>query len=516
MQPSRVAGRTTRMAAALAVAAVSVLGPAGPARAVEKYVGLSAGFIGQSMAIGTTGKQVPVHYGSYSVGGATLPDTVTVTVDTGAAGSAVTAAFAEPKPSGCSATGRVFTCAKRGDRQSDIEGDFTLVFTAAGTAKVGDSATVTLTVTAPGVGTKTFTQTVTVSEPGPDLRTRNVTRTTTPGGTVTVSPTYVNQGDRRAETLVLELYAEPFAELTDRFSNCHYAPQPSHAVAVCVFRDLNVEPGETITSAATLAARVRPDVPGRTFVSYNAATYSSASTPGGSWQRWPVGTGPALGWQRTRTTARDTTLDVDGTDNLGHMRITTSPNPSDVVANGASVTAGVGDTRTVKVGLTNRGPGFINGVPDSETSNPDEPYNAAVVVTFPTGVEVTRIENPAGDGHSCRGKVGGAYESEANRPGRSEYRCMRWKIGVNETHTVTFTVKITAGVTTAGSVVARGGASDPNTANNTAKIEFTGQDGLPITGVDVGLTVVVGVLLIVAGFALVLLSRPRRAGAVTG
>ncbi len=506
--------RVARVAAALLVSTVVVVGLPRPALAVDKYVGLTAGLGAQALAIGTEGKEVPAWYGAYSVGGATLPDTVTVKVDTSAARNVVTAKLADPKPAECSASDDgVITCTKKGDRRSEVQGDFLLVFTAADGAKINDRATITLTLSAPGQETKTLTHDLTIADSGPDLRARSFTRTTNPGGTVSFQPAFSNHGDRRGEMLMFELYAEPSGEFTDKFSNCRYAPQPSRSVAVCIFQNLNLEPGEVITIATPLNVKVKADVPNRTFVSYSGSTFSNNSTPSGPWDKWPLGTGPALGWERTQAAARDTTLDVDSTDNLGSLLITTSTNPSDVVANGAKVTGKVGDTVTVKLGLTNKGPALINGVSDSETSNPEDPYNAAFVAKFPTGVEVTKIENPAGDGHSCRGKVGDKYDDEANKPGRSEYRCMRWKIGVNETHTVTFTVKITAGVTAAGSIVARGGSSDPNTANNTAKIEFTGQDGLPITGPDAALTALVGALLVAAGCALVFVSRRRGAAA---
>jgi hypothetical protein len=124
------------------------------------------------------------------------------------------------------------------------------------------------------------------------------------------------------------------------------------------------------------------------------------------------------------------------------------------------------------------------------------------VVTFPAGVQVTGIQVPDGDGNYCHGVVDGKVDEKINEVGKSVYRCMKWAMAVNETYTVTFTVKITGAVSTAGSVVARGGSSDPDTANNTAKVEFTGEDGLPITGPDAALTAAVGVTLIIIGFGL--------------
>jgi LPXTG-motif cell wall-anchored protein len=513
---SRATGRLARTAAALLVTGVVVVGLPKPAVAAEKYVGLTAGLGGQSLAIGTSGKGVPVWYGAYSVGGATLPDTVTLKLDiSGAAADVVTAQFADPKPAGCSVAGAVFTCAKAGNRASEVQGDFTLVFKAASGAKVGDRASVKLTLSAPGVDTKTLSQDLTISQPGPDLFARDFTRTTNPGGTIAFKPAFFNHGDKRAETVVLSLYAEPFAQYTDKFSNCRYAPDAtSHPDAVCFFKNLNVEPGEIITASTDLSAKVSADIPGRTFVSYSADVYSNDTTISGPWDQWPAGNGAALGWERTQT-GKDTTSDVDYVDNQGSVRITTSANPSDVVANGATTTGKVGDTVTVKLGLTNKGPGFINGISDSETSNPEDPYNAAFVAKFPAGVEITKIENPDGDGKSCRGIVNGTVDEDVNKPGRLEYRCMAWHLAVNETHTVTFTVKITGSVSTAGSIVARGGSSDPNTANNTAKIEFTGQDGLPITGMNVGLVAAVGAGLLAAGLALLFLTRRRRSESVT-
>jgi hypothetical protein len=503
---SRAAGRLIRAATALTVTVVAVAGLPRPALAAETYVGTFSHLGAQALAIGTAGKSVPVHYNAYSVGGATLPSDVTVKVDTTRSPGVITAKFADQVP-GCSEEGGVFTCTKSTGFVSGPDGDFNLVFTAGSTAKVGDVASIAVTVTATGARTSEQTYQLRIAEPGPDLRARDFARTSTPGGTVTFKPEFRNQGDRPAETLVIGFATDRFASLVDSFGNCHYAPEGASVAAVCVVEDLNLEPGEVATSAVAVSAKITADVPGQTFVSYRAEVVANDTVIDQPWKQWPLGNGAPLGFQREPVGQQATTADVDATDNQGDVLITTPANPSDVVAQGATAKGKVGDTVSVKVGLTNKGPAFINGVSDSETSNPENPYNAAFVVTFPAGVQVTGIQVPAGDGNYCHGVVDGKVDESMNQVGRSVYRCMRWAMAVNETYTVTFTVKITGAVSTAGSVVARGGSSDPNTANNTAKVEFTGEDGLPITGPDAALTAAVGASMIIIGFGLFFAGR---------
>ncbi|GAA0945086.1 hypothetical protein [Virgisporangium aurantiacum] len=506
MSPSRATGRLIRAAAALTVTVLVLAGLPRPALAAETYVGTSSYLGAQALAIGTAGKSVPVYYNAYSVGGATLPADVTVKVDTTKSPGIIEAKLAAQVP-GCSATSGVFTCTKSTGSGSGPDGDFNLVFTAGSTAKVGDVASVAVTVTATGARTSEQTYQLRIAEPGPDLRARDFTNASTPGGTVTFRPEFRNQGDRPAETLVVGFATDRFAALTDRFSNCHYAPEGTNPAAVCVVDALNLEPGEVATSAVAVSAKVTADVPGQTFVAYRADVIANGTDLDEPWEQWPLGTGPALGFQRQPVGQQAATADVDYTDNQGNVRITTPANPSDVAAQGATAKGKVGDTVSVKVGLTNKGPAFINGVSDGETSNPENPYNAAFVVTFPAGVQVTGIQVPAGDGNYCHGVVDGKVDETMNQVGRSVYRCMRWAMAVNETYTVTFTVKITGAVSTAGSVVARGGSSDPDTANNTAKVEFTGEDGLPITGPNAALTATLGVTLIIIGFGLYFAGR---------
>ncbi|GAA1038753.1 hypothetical protein GCM10009557_55650 [Virgisporangium ochraceum] len=521
---SRVAGRYTYTgtykgmykgtAAALLVTVVALIGLPRPALAAEPRVGLVAFFDARAVAIGTAGKEVPIRYGAYSVEGATLPATVTVKIDASGAADVLSARLAEETP-GCTVAGAVFTCTKETDDVTGPDGDFSLVFTAASGAKAGDTGQIRITVSAPDVQAQEQTHELVVSEPGADLLAADFTTTSTPGGAVTFQPLLRNQGDRAAETVVLTLGGDRFAKLTDRFGNCHYAPEPTSVSAVCVFKDLNIEPGGTVIVTMPIKVEITPDVPARTFAYYRAEVWATVDNPSGEWSDWPLGNGSDLVWAPVDGGAQASSSDVDMQDNQGNVLVTTPANPSDVVANGATVTGAVGDTVTAKVGLTNKGPGYIDGVYDSETSNPENPYNAAFVVTFPAGVEVTKVENPEGDGIYCHGKVGDTYDTTTNQPGRLVYRCMKWTLAVNETHTVTFTVKIASSVTAAGSVVARGGSSDPVTANNTAEVKFTNEGGLPITGPDAALTATVGALMVAAGCGLILVSRRRDDAAVT-
>lgn len=519
-----ILSRPFRAAAAVLVVGVALVGLPRPALAAEPFVGLVGYLEAGAVTKGAAGKVVPVRFGAYSVGGKALPAKITMKVDFTPANGAVVAKLSRAVD-GCAAEGAVFTCTKSTSTVPDLElGDFGLSITVAANTPVGATAKAKITITGEGARTTELTHELKVADAGPDLRARDFDLKSTPGGTVSFQPQFRNQGDRPAQTIQVFFGVDRWAGLPDRFSNCRYAPSTESVAAVCLFRDVNLAPGETITAKQALQAKIAADVPGRTFTYYHADVYPNDLQITGPWDSWKAGTGSALTWERsgaattsgredtTRAGAgagRDTTSDADSMDNQGSVLITTPANPSDVVANGATTQAKVNDTKTVKVGLTNKGPGYIFGVSDSETSDPENKYNAAFVVTFPAGVEVTKVEVPAGDGRYCHGVVDNKVDETANQPKRSVYRCMRWSLAVNETHTVTFTVKITGAVSAAGSVVARGGASDPAAANNTAEVKFTNDDGLPITGPDAALTATVGAAMVLAGFGLYWVGRRR-------
>jgi hypothetical protein len=387
--------------------------------------------------------------------------------------------------------------------------------TATAAAKVGDQVPLRVSVSATGVETSTIDHPLAITEPGPDLRARNFTQDSTPGGTFTYRPTFHNHGDRTAETLILQLSGGDFASIVDRFSNCHWSPEPAYVAAVCILRNVDLPAGATIAAATPLTIKVGTDVARGAFTYYSASVYSNNGGISGPWDAWPLGTGPQFRWERVGAQAQFD--DVDYRDSQGYVRINTPPNPSDVVALGANGTGKVGDTVTLKVGMTNKGPAYIDGVGDSEGSDLDDPYNAGFRVTFPTGVEVTAVGTRPVDGEACLGLVDGKRDGSYNEPGRTAYQCITWALGVGASYTVEFTVRITGPVGTNGTVVATGGFSDPVPADNTAAVTVNGGGsgggggGLPITGTNVALVSGAGAAILAVGVGLFVTARRRRA-----
>ncbi|WP_203901195.1 hypothetical protein [Virgisporangium aliadipatigenens] len=511
MSFAQASGRSARIVAALTVAATTLILSPQPARAVEPYAGVYSNLNASALAIGTAGKEVGLFYNAYAGGGASRPDTVTVTIDLITIYKLnVRLKAATP---GCTTTGMAITCTKRSDAVGDPDGDLELVFTPTTDAKVGDVGQVRVTTSAPGVDKEESTYRLAIAESGPDLRARRFKAESTPGGTVTFRPQFRNAGDRTAETLILYLGGDTFATYTDRFANCHYNPDPAFFGAVCVLRGVGVPVGGTVRTTAPLTVKVGDDVPGRTFAYYNAEVLEDNTGIVGWWDSWPKGNGSDLRFEGVdASVARD----VDYADTQGNIAISTPPNPSDVAAIGATGSGSVGGTLKLRVGMTNKGPGYINGIGDSQGSDPDDPYNAGFRVTFPSGVQVTAVD----ENEYCRGLVDGKPDGSFNEPGRTAYHCIEWALGVGETYTVEFTVKITGPVGTAGTVVAHGGSSDPVPANNTAAVTVTagggngggggGGGGLPITGANVALVSGAGAVLLAVGAGLFVAARRRR------
>jgi hypothetical protein len=174
----------------------------------------------------------------------------------------------------------------------------------------------------------------------------------------------------------------------------------------------------------------------------------------------------------------------------------TGRNDADLVAAGAAVRGGVGDRRSVPVGVRNDGPAT------AERPGADV---AMVEVTIPPGTTATAVPP------ECAPLADPAAAGLAGAPA---YGCRPGSL-VRTGFTVEFAFELR--IDRAGpsdGVVRLTGAGDPDPANDQAAITVNrtapaAHGRLPITGAPAGTLAVLGALLVVAGVSAVVLTRTR-------
>jgi hypothetical protein len=203
-------------------------------------------------------------------------------------------------------------------------------------------------------------------------------------------------------------------------------------------------------------------------------------------------------------------------DNATTFLVKVPKNPADSVAIGDNFEGKIGDTRTVKIGFRNDGPATV--LPKSAS------WIHAAKVRIPSGLKLTKVDKlcvPNGDG-----------EPSWNSPGQvsgHDYLCVAAKpLAPGERQLFSFTAKIEDGENEdEGTITVDGGAQDPKTTNNAAKVEVkltTGGGsgggsgngsggsggGLAITGAPTGRIATAGMLLVLTGTLALVLTRRRR------
>ncbi len=471
----------------IAVLAATLLSAtlATPARADTPQAFLDSDFGASAIAVGSAGKTVPVWYRAGGATGAVLPATVRLRIDASAA-QAVTLQLATPSP-GCTQAGAVISCARPTDVFYTPAGDLQVVLRPAPGAKAGDVATITLTTTADGLETSVENHDVTVSAPGPDLQVNRLQTTGAPGGTAQGRPTIRNAGDRKARTILLSLSTGSYATFTTRYRNCHYKRDDyGFEYAVCLLQDVDLKPGEALTFAerTPLGLTISPNVPGQlritrydpprqpysTYVAYSVDVFDTVPTD--DRLAWPVGTGPALTFDRTgaSVSTRTSALAVDPSDDWGNLSVTVTPNnPTDMTAVGAAIRGQVGDLVSLKVGIVNNGPADVQATPDAKGGDPTDPYNAGLRFTVPAGVQVVDVLPPPGF----------LYQAwyEQSTPAGPSYLVLPFSLKNGERYTIEFTVRIMSARPSRGTVVAQGGTFDPRTSDNTAIVSVNCRSG---------------------------------------
>jgi hypothetical protein len=467
-------------ATAISAATLTALATATvPAYADDDAVWLGSSFGASAIAVGSAGKSVPVWYSATAGGNATLPPTVSATIDTSAS-QAVQISLSSYAP-GCTQAGTLITCQRATQDYVEPRGDLRLLIRPTAGAAVGDHAQLTITVTAPGVETSVRPVDLTVTEPGVDLQVGNSSsKTTAPGGTATARPWVRNSGDRTAKTVLFAMSGGSYTKFPVHYRNCNYQTDDyGFEKAVCLLKNVRLAPGETLTPASStpLPLQVKTNVPGQlrinrldrpgqpyqTYLSYDVAAYDT--TPVDDRLSWPAGNGPNLVWQRSTApaAAKLTNNTVDSWDDWGSMNVTVSPNnPTDTAASGITLQGHVGDLVTAPVGIRNYGPAAISATPEAKGGDAADPYNAGLRFVPPANTEVVDVTLP--DGYYYQD-----WREQDTATGKS-YLVLPYSLADGADYQVKFTLRIIKAGTGTGTVTSQGGVHDPASANNVANV----------------------------------------------
>jgi hypothetical protein len=470
--------RQARIAIAALGAALLIAASPVPAHADTPQVWLDSDVGASAIAVGSAGKTVPVWYRAGGESGAVLPAIVRVRIDASAAKS-LTVGLAGPIP-GCAQAAAVITCSRPADVLYTPAGDLRVTLKPALGAKAGDVATISLTTTADGIAPSVENRDITLSAPGPDLQVGRLQTTGAPGGTAQGRPTIRNTGDRTATTILLSLGTGSYSTFTTRHRNCHYQHDDyGFEYAVCLLEKINLKPGEALTFAegTPLKLTISPNVPGQlrinrydpprqpysTYASYYVDVFDTK--PVDERLAWPLGTGPALSFQRTAAPKKAALAAsaVDPSDDWANLGITVTPNnPTDMAAAGASIGGRVGDVVSLKVGIANNGPADVVATPDGKGGDAADPYNAGLRFTVPSGVKVVEVIPPPGF----------LYQNWYEQPlsTGTSYLVLPFSLKHGERYTIEFKVRITSAAPSYGTVVAQGGTSDPRPSDNSASV----------------------------------------------
>jgi hypothetical protein len=453
---------------------------------------------------------------------------VTVGVDTSAIGTVADVAVESLSDGAeCSAAGAVTRCTLPGPHRvydPPENGAFSVIVMANVTisvtpkpgATVGTTGALTISARADDGPTTTRTSTVRIGE-GVNLTAVDPgARTVAPGGSTALRPQVRNTGTRAVEGVTLVVSADETALADTDFGNCTYG-----YVVACTF-DTTLAVGQTYRSSAPFTVAVPRDaaVGSRTGLSAQWLTLAewedwqemSAGLPGGR-----QGTGPDLELSQLATAAAVPQADVDGDDNGTFAQVTvTGGRRLDVVAVGATVAGEAGETRTIEVGLVNRGPGTLHYPPFSNNL-------PGVYVTLPPGLSVVRADSrcasPFDVGDDPAGPPPSPDAEESWDSGPPLYACRADSVQLRPGQQLlyAFTVRVAPGAREGkGSVEVMvyddEKGVDRDAGNNTAAIILSvggAGGGLPVTGTAPALVAGSGILLVLFGAAVTVALRRR-------
>ncbi|WP_117212679.1 hypothetical protein [Allorhizocola rhizosphaerae] len=380
-------------------------------------------------------------------------------------------------------------------------------------APAGTSGEVKVTVSAKDVSPASTTFAVTIGE-GVDLAAGPpVELSSTPGADLAPPLQVGNVGDTTAHGAVAVFYGDYAFAVSKQHSNCTYS---EGRLTSCTFTE-DLLADKTYVTKEPLPLKLRPDTeaPGSEWLEIAWVTPAefeilkkeiARSNPG--WFGTP-GTGSRLELVEKASIDRAGQVDLDPTNNWTQITVqVTGDNPADLAAIGGSASGAAGTVVPLDLGLKNLGPATID---HGRSGEPTSQVN----IQLPPGSSLT--EMPEG----CVA-LGGNGQPDHSNPGNLAARGIAcWPAGylfIAGTQ-ATFPVKLrideaTANATGKVMVVTPycEDNCDPNynESNNNADIALNASVSLPVTGVQVGLLVGTGTLLLVAGIALFVLARRRR------
>lgn len=454
----------------------------------------------------------------------------TITVDTSAATAVADVTVEEAYPGvTCSTTGAVVRCTVPGPHRvialpesgKVAIGTYASVLislTPKPGAAVGDAGALTVTAQADDGPTTTETSRVRIGE-GVNLTAIDPpSPSVAPGGSAALRPQVRNTGSRDVQGLTLVVTGESAMADTD-FGNCTY--NDDNGVA-CTF-DTTLAAGRTYQTSEQFMLQVPRDAAAGSKTGMSAQWLTRAE-----WQDLQdmlhglgsgrQGAGPDLELQEVASAAAEVPqADVDGDDNGTFSTITvTGSRRADVVAVGATITGSPGETRTIGVGLVNRGPGtlryppFVNNLP-------------WIDITLPPGVSIVRADERCSTlvGDEPSGSPPSMAAAESFGSGPPDYVCVPESLHLRpgERLSFTFTVKLAPGArdgkgSVGLSMLDDGKSVDRYAGDNSAPITVSlggGGGGLPVTGSATATVAGGGVLFMVIGVAVVVALRRRYA-----
>lgn len=399
-------------------------------------------------------------------------DRLTVAVDATAAAAVLTVEGADES---CTTEKAVTTCVTTYD---SALGEFPRIpirmRVVAGVA-VGAEASLTLTASGEGLRSTTRETPVRVIASGSDLDGEDSKLTDVQAGqSLPLRPAFRVNGDVPVSRVALSMRNthDSFTP-TERYSNCWYRKlSVEFSEMYCEF-ELDLAPGESAQIAAEtpVVLKAAADLPRRwtTDLAYRFEGRPASAVP----QGWTAGDGTRLELRKRPEAARvaaQQALRGDG-DGDGLVTIVTGDHAADLSATGATISAEVGATVPVRVGLHNAGPAHVFSDPEQEGADwggAGYPVLPVAVVTLPEGTQVVSI---------AKGPPG--FKAECRLTGPSYVCSSPSGLAVGATWTFEFRVTVTASRAASGSVVVRGGGNDPAPGNNTARIDLTAAGATP-------------------------------------
>lgn len=323
-----------------------------------------------------------------------------------------------------------------------------------------------------------------------------------PGSSEELYHGFYNYGDQPISGFSFTVSVPPYSSFPEEYEGCETYYDVDNHVITCVASGFTVAPGEGVEIVGILVkiAKNAPGVRvlGRGIFSVRALDDAARSVAKGSY--------PGI---RKLSGVKSADHDADRGDNSVTFPVVITKNPADLAVKVAKAEGEKGDEVKVRFTVTNHGPADLEGF--------------HLTVKAPTGADI--VAAPSEPKVDCTPDSGGDI-------GHRAADC-NYLYPMPAGKSVKFTMKFTV---TADKVGADGRASvdywsdgDPNLNNNTARIVIGppgsaggggggGGSGLPITGASLIGLVGGGVLAVLAGGALYLVSRRRRAddGDVSG